>query len=114
MILSVAYGIAIKESEDPYISTAEIAMNGLAEAGIPGRFWVDYMPLLKHVPSWVPGAGFQKKAAYWRRINEDMREKPFIHVKDQLVSAIFCFYFHYQSERLSRRKGQRHRRLRRL
>jgi len=42
MILSVVYGITIKESEDPYISTAEISLNGLAEAGISGRFWVDY------------------------------------------------------------------------
>jgi len=86
MILNVVYGITIKESDDPYISTADIALNGFAEAGIPGRFWVDYFPILKHVPSWVPGAGFQKQAEYWRKIIEDMREKPFLYVKDQLVS----------------------------
>jgi len=33
MILNVAYRITIKESDDPYISTAEIALNGFAEAG---------------------------------------------------------------------------------
>jgi len=86
MILSTAYGIAVKESDDPYVSTAEIALNGLAEAGIPGRFWVDFFPLLKHVPSWMPGAGFKRKAAYWAKINEEMCEKPYLYVKDQLVS----------------------------
>jgi len=86
MILSVAYGITIKESDDPYISTAEIALNGFAEAGMPGTFLVDYLPILKHVPSWMPGAGFKRKAAYWARINEEMYDKPFLHVKDQLVS----------------------------
>jgi len=85
-ILSVAYGITIKDSDDPYISTAETALNGLADAGIPGTYWVDYLPFLKHVPSWLPGAGFKRKAAYWGMVNKDMVEKPFLHVKDQLVS----------------------------
>jgi len=84
-ILSVAYGITIKDSDDPYISIAETALNGFAIAGTPGAFLVDYLPLLKHVPSWVPGAGFKRKAVYWARVNEDLRNKPFLHVKDQLV-----------------------------
>ena len=86
MIMSVAYGITIKNSDDPYISTAEIALNGFAEAGIPGSFLVDYLPFLKHIASWMPGAGFKRKAAYWAKLNEDMLEKPFLYVKDQLVS----------------------------
>jgi len=86
MILSVVYGIAIKESKDPYLSTPEIALNGFAEAGIPSRFGVDYFPFLKYVPSWVPGASFQKQAEHWRKILEDIREKPFLYVQDQLVS----------------------------
>jgi len=84
--LSVAYGITIKDSGDPYISTAETALNGLAEAGIPGTYWVVYLPFLKHVPSWLPGAGFKRKAADWDTVNKDVIEKPFLHVKDQLVS----------------------------
>jgi len=86
MIMTVAYGITIKNSDDPYISTAEIAVNGFAEAGIPGSFLVDYLPFLKYIPSWMPGAGFKRKAAYWARVNEDMLAKPFSYVKDQLVS----------------------------
>jgi len=89
MILSVAYGIPIKESDDPYITIAEIALNGFAEAGIPGTFLVDYLPFLKYVPSWMPGASFKRKAAYWAKVSEDMREKPFLHVKDQLVRIGF-------------------------
>jgi len=86
MILSLAYGITIKDSDDPYISTAEISLNGFAEAGIPGSFLVDYLPFLKHIPNWMPGASFKRQAAYWAKANEDLREKPFLHVKDQLVS----------------------------
>ena len=84
-IMKIGYGIVVQESDDPYISLAEEVLNGLAEAGIPGAFWVDMFPILKYVPSWFPGAEFQKKAAYWRECINTMAEKPFRHVQEQLV-----------------------------
>jgi hypothetical protein len=85
--MSVAYGIKVSENDDPYISNAEEALHGLSQAGIPGQFMVDLLPILKYVPSWMPGAGFKRKAAYWRRANVDMAEKPFNYVKEALVSS---------------------------
>ena len=66
-------------------SIAEEALNGVAQAGIPGAFWVDLFPILKYVPSWFPGAGFQKKAARWKEAINTMAEKPFRHVQEELV-----------------------------
>jgi hypothetical protein len=83
--MKIGYGIAVQESDDPYISIAEEAFEGAAEAAIPGAFWVDFLPILKYVPSWFPGAGFQKKAARWRKATDTMAEKPFRHVQEQLV-----------------------------
>ena len=83
--MKIVYGIAVHESDDPYISMAEDAFDGLAQAGIPGAFWVDMIPILKYVPSWFPGAGFQKKAARWREVLNAMSENPFRHVQEQLV-----------------------------
>ena len=88
-IMKIGYGIAVQESDGPYISIAEEALNGAAQAGIPGAFWVDFLPFLKHVPSWFPGAGFQKKAAHWREVINKMAEKPFLHVQEQLVQVPF-------------------------
>ena len=85
--MKIGYGIAVQESDDPYISNAEVAMNGAAEAGIPGAFWVDLFPILKYVPSWFPGAGFQKKAARVREATNAMAERPFRHVQEQLVQV---------------------------
>ena len=83
--MKIGYGIAVQESDDPYISIAEVVMNSGSEAAIPGAFWVDFLPILKYVPSWFPGAGFQRKAAYWREAINTMAEKPFRHVQEQLV-----------------------------
>jgi hypothetical protein len=87
--MKIGYGIAVKETNDPYISVAEEVLDGLARAGVPGAFLVDLIPILKYVPSWFPGAGFQKKSARWREVNHVMAEKPFGHVKEQLVRVHF-------------------------
>ena len=87
--MKIAYGIAVQESNDPYISMAEVAFSGVAEAGIPGAFWVDTFPILKYVPSWFPGAGFQKKAARWREATNTMAENPFRYVQEQSVQVDF-------------------------
>ena len=87
--MNIGYGITVQESDDPYISIAEEVLTAAAEAGIPGTVWVDLIPLLKYVPSWFPGAGFQKKAARWREAINTMAEKPFRHVQEQLVEVFF-------------------------
>ena len=88
-IMKIGYGIAVQESDDPYISIAEELLSGAAEFGVPGAFLVDLFPILKYVPSWFPGAGFQKKAARWKEIGYMMADKPFYHVQEQLVRVHF-------------------------
>ena len=88
-IMNIVYGIDIQESDDPYLLLAEESLDGLNKAAILGTFWVDFFPILKYVPSWVPGAGFQKKATHWRELNASMTGKPFRFVKEQLVRDHF-------------------------
>ena len=87
--MDIAYGIKVQESGDRYISLAEEVLKGGEEASIPGAFLVDFLPILAYVPSWFPGAGFQKKAAHYRNINAIMIEKPFRYVQEQLVGKSF-------------------------
>ncbi|KAF9526837.1 cytochrome P450 [Crepidotus variabilis] len=75
-ILSICYGITplsstsklakgTEASKDTYTYYLLAVQNGLAainKAGIPGKFLADVMPMLKYVPEWMPGAGFQTKA----------------------------------------------------
>lgn len=86
--MSVAYGIQTKEGDDPYIKTAEIGVHALAAAAIPGTFLVDTVPFLKHVPAWMPGAGFQVKAREWKRLARNMIELPFNAFKKNVVRKL--------------------------
>ena len=83
--MDIAYGIKVQETGDLYISLVEEVIDGLNKALVPGAFWVDFFPILVHVPSWFPSAGFQKKAAHWRELNKIVLEKPFRYVQEQLV-----------------------------
>ncbi len=88
-ILKVAYGITIQEENDPLVDNIEIALMGAAEAGNPGAFLVDIFPVMKYIPSWFPGAGWKKKAAYWRHINEIVANDPWNLVKEQMVRVMW-------------------------
>ena len=85
--MSVSYGLPVLESNDPYIALAEEALQGVAEAGIPGTFLVDLLPVLKYVPSWFPGAGFKRKAAHYAAVNAEAVCQPFKTVQRKMVSS---------------------------
>ncbi|KAF9257841.1 cytochrome P450 [Marasmius fiardii PR-910] len=77
VVLSVAYGLDIKQEKDPYVAIADAALNPLLEALVPGKYLVDSFPMLKHVPPWIPGAGFQHKAKESKDLATTMVNKPF-------------------------------------
>ncbi|KAJ3886163.1 cytochrome P450 [Lentinula edodes] len=76
-IMNVTYGIEIQDEDDRYVTVAETALDGMAKAANPGAFLVDIFPILKYVPTWMPGAGFKRKAALWREAVLQMRDAPF-------------------------------------
>lgn len=85
--MKIVYGIEIanKVEEDRYVSVAEEALFAMAVAARPGAFLVDMLPFLKHVPAWLPGAGFKRKAAEWKKTTYEMRDGPFEAVKAAMV-----------------------------
>ncbi|KAF5354016.1 hypothetical protein D9756_007051 [Leucocoprinus leucothites] len=83
-ILKITYGMTISDDDDSYVRTAEIALASLAEAGHPGSFLVDLFPVMKYIPSWVPGAGWKRKANYWRQIGKMFVSMPWDFVKERM------------------------------
>lgn len=86
--MNLTYGIHIAPRDDRYITMAEKALAGMSEAAKPGAFLVDLLPILKHVPEWVPGAGFQRKAREWKEAVLGMRDAPFEAAKEAMQQGI--------------------------
>ncbi|KAK1219826.1 hypothetical protein PQX77_017400 [Marasmius sp. AFHP31] len=81
IILKSVYGYTLQTRDDPYLQLVQKSFEGLLPAGIHGSFWVDYFPVLKYLPDWLPGASFKRKAKIWRQYISDMKEKPWDWVK---------------------------------
>ncbi|KIJ26608.1 hypothetical protein M422DRAFT_191996 [Sphaerobolus stellatus SS14] len=93
IIIEIAYGMNLKDKDDPYLSKAQQVVRAMDETAVPGAFLVDLIPWLKYIPSWVPGAEFQKKAIRWRQCVDDMFNIPFDEAKRRIVCvcAILAF-----------------------
>ena len=89
--MDIAYGHRVEEANDPFISLAEKVVSLGSEAAVPGAFLVDLFPILKNVPIWFPGAGFQKKAERWRKLNNDLTVNTFRDVQEQVVSELYIY-----------------------
>ncbi|KAJ7300689.1 cytochrome P450 [Mycena albidolilacea] len=87
IIMSVAYGIDVLPSDDPYITLAHKAVYTFSIATVPGLYLVDTFPILKHIPRWVPGAGFKRQAEEWLKLSSGMREIPFAETKRQVEAG---------------------------
>ncbi|KAH9886458.1 O-methylsterigmatocystin oxidoreductase [Cubamyces lactineus] len=75
--MEVVYGIAVTVEDDPYISLAENATKVFTEITVPGRFIVELLPFIRHLPSWLPGMGFKRVAANWCEDVRALRNVPF-------------------------------------
>ncbi|KAI0767315.1 cytochrome P450 [Fomes fomentarius] len=81
-VLKIFYDIEAEDESDRYVSLIGLALEGPAQGLVPGKFWVEFLPFLKYVPAWVPGAGFQRKFARWRAAGQALKDTPFQGVKD--------------------------------
>lgn len=87
-IMRVAYGFDNIEQNEALIHNAEALVLGFLEAAVPGRFWVNVFPVLKHVPSWLPGAGFKRAFSELSRISFKTLYPPFEEAKQNFVSQV--------------------------
>ncbi|RXW24976.1 hypothetical protein EST38_g887 [Candolleomyces aberdarensis] len=80
-IMRTAYGFDDIGQNQSLIHNVEKLILELTEALVPGRFLVNYFPILRYVPSWFPGAGFQKQFKEMAQLNVKTRYPPFEEAK---------------------------------
>ncbi len=95
-ILKVVYGIDVKDENDDYVQISEEALAGAVEGLMPGKFLVEFLPFLRHIPTWFPGATSQRLWAKWMAAGDRLTNIPFEHTKTKIVRvcsimAQYCF-----------------------
>jgi hypothetical protein len=91
MSISIAmlmmYGYAPESLDDPVIHIAEEGATLGASLLEPGGTLINVLPILRHVPSWIPGATAKKMAEKGRLLVEEMKRIPMERVSAAMVSS---------------------------
>ncbi|KAJ6463026.1 cytochrome P450 [Mycena vitilis] len=77
VILRSTYGYPTASRNDPFLVPSEKVIAVFSQAAQPGAWAVDIIPWLRHIPSWLPGVGFKRKAAVWYQMHMDVVTAPF-------------------------------------
>ena len=82
------YGYAPESLDDPVIHIAEEGAILGASLIEPGGTFINILPILRHIPSWVPGATAKKIAKKVRWLAEEMKRIPMERVSAAMVREL--------------------------
>ncbi|KAJ5090659.1 hypothetical protein N7532_009343 [Penicillium argentinense] len=84
-VLKITYGYNVDpHQKDSLIDLADLVLKQFSEAITPGKFLVDLIPALQHLPEWVPGTGFKKIARFNKETILKLTNYPFEFTKWQM------------------------------
>ncbi|KAI0041989.1 cytochrome P450 [Auriscalpium vulgare] len=87
IFMSIGYGIQVESHNDPFVNTADKALQALAVAGSPRGLILDLLPFLNYMPAWFPGAGFKAERKNWHNHIAEMANAPFERVREAVANG---------------------------
>ena len=79
---------------DNYVLLSKKVVEGITIARIPGRFLMEYFPILRHVPSWFPGSTARKIGNLYKPMIATARNEPYERVEREIVRHDFWNSIH--------------------
>ncbi|KAG6836306.1 hypothetical protein H0H93_009279 [Arthromyces matolae] len=92
VIMKMAFGYTVIEN-DPFIKVAEESSKISALATAPGKWLVDYYPILRFIPCYFPGAAWKRQGMSWRKQLDALSGVPHAWVKKQMATGVFIESF---------------------
>ncbi|KAF8814867.1 cytochrome P450 [Phlegmacium glaucopus] len=87
IILKLTYGYQVQDGEDPFINLIEKANTNFNAATVPGAYIVDFFPIIKNLPEWLPGSGFLQTARLWAKDTTAMVDVPYNYTKQEMAAG---------------------------
>ena len=83
--MRVSYGIEVDDPHHELVVLEENLVKTFTDAFIPGKYLVEALPLLRHLPTWFPGTQFHKDAAAYKKVIAESLDKPFNVMLNNMV-----------------------------
>ncbi|KAF4334154.1 oxidoreductase [Fusarium beomiforme] len=88
IMLRILYNYKTDSNKNDHIvSMANLVMEEFSKATTPGAWIVDFIPWLRHLPEWMPGAGFKKTARLFRKHLLQNVHDPYNYVREKMASG---------------------------
>ncbi|KAK0480066.1 cytochrome P450 [Armillaria novae-zelandiae] len=87
VIMKIVYGYDVNPDGDQFVELVDRAMESARIAGNQGTFVVDYIPSLRYLPRWFPGANFLNLAHAWSKDVRNMKQSPFEYASQSLANG---------------------------
>ncbi|KAI0651132.1 O-methylsterigmatocystin oxidoreductase [Trametes meyenii] len=81
-ILTSVHGLPSEDVTYHYVDILNQSEEGIAEIFTPGAFMVEFLPWLRRVPAWFPGAGWKRRLPGWQAEADAIREEPYEAAKN--------------------------------
>ncbi|KAI0628180.1 cytochrome P450 [Trametes polyzona] len=85
-VLYIGYGIKVARDDDTYVTVLDTATRVIEDVASPGKYPVEALPVLRYLPSWLPGVRFKKDAREVRETVNAARRLLFEHGRSLLAN----------------------------
>ncbi len=86
--MSVVYDYEVSPTNDHFINIVNRTVEIVTATLLPGAHLVNTLPILRHLPTWFPGANFHRVAAHCRKLTHEMHTAPYEMVRKKMVSKM--------------------------
>ncbi|KAI6042051.1 cytochrome P450 [Pisolithus marmoratus] len=88
LIMELAYGYSVTPEGDPFVANVVELLSLVIEMVTPERSaFLGAFPFLAHIPSWMPGGHWKKRASDCRRLLKHVLEDPIQYVHDSMIAG---------------------------
>ncbi|KAH9834652.1 cytochrome P450 monooxygenase [Rhodofomes roseus] len=87
IMLEVAYGRTIAAHDSDFVQLASETIIKLTEAGSPSASLVDFVPILRYMPIWLPGSAWKRRALDIRQLMQDVMCIPYEKTKRAMAAG---------------------------
>ncbi|KAI0071515.1 cytochrome P450 monooxygenase [Panus rudis PR-1116 ss-1] len=87
VVMEISYGRQLQSNEDYIVKNTDEANAIAIQAGSAGNVIVDVFPILKHIPGWMPGAGFKRLAMHANKLVRELYDRPYDEIREQMASG---------------------------
>ncbi|OSX66494.1 hypothetical protein POSPLADRAFT_1053131 [Postia placenta MAD-698-R-SB12] len=86
VMLDIAYGHRVTSVDDEFMIFADKTIATITALGSFAATLVDFFPIMKYLPSWMPGSGFKKQAVRGKEMWDAMEDIPYQKLRNAMES----------------------------